>query len=580
MAEPVDPDRARTTASPPSTLEPPRRPQRPEPGTLRKALSAGHDRRARCRRRRRRDRAHRRRPRLLRRRRPEGARRRRAGARARRDRCRRRQDARRGPVPADGHAGHRRDQRRRHHRRVRGRARLRLPRRLRAGRASPTPTPAWAIMPGWGLTVLLPQAVGYPPGQGDERPPATSSMRRPRWPGAWSTTSCPTTSCSPSPASSRPTSPRTTSDGVRRMLQTYDEAAGVTLAERLGDRGPGRRRVARRRPRQRRGRGPPPGRHRTRPHPGLMEPRVSVITLGTTDVDRARSFYEAMGWTATSPDGEVVFMQALGMVLALWSRELLAEDSGVTDAGGWGGVTLAHNVASPDVVDAVLDEARAAGGTIARDGRTDPLGRICRRVRRPRRPPLGGRPQPALAAGRRRLGRPPALSGRRTHSSPSCSPRPRRPSLRQRRRQRRSGRGDHVEPARGQRHASRRRRGRDPADWERVRRRRTACAATARPSTTGSAPPTPPSSSTSSRAAAPASAPAPADRRRPRSRGTWPTAPMRPGLRAAASSPWRTTATPSPTGRWCSCPTARATCTSATRPTTTATASSSSTRVR
>jgi uncharacterized protein len=90
-----------------------------------------------------------------------------------------------------------------------------------------------------------------------------------------------------------------------------------------------------------------------------MEPRVSVITLGTTDVDRARSFYEAMGWTATSPDGEVVFMQALGMVLALWSRELLAEDSGVTDAGGWGGVTLAQNV---------LDQARAAGARIARDG--------------------------------------------------------------------------------------------------------------------------------------------------------------------------------------------------------------------
>lgn len=99
-----------------------------------------------------------------------------------------------------------------------------------------------------------------------------------------------------------------------------------------------------------------------------MDPRVSVITLGTADVDRARTFYEALGWTATSPDGEVVFMQARGMVLALWSRELLAEDSGVTDDGGWGGVTLAHNVTSPDAVDAVLDEARAAGARIAREG--------------------------------------------------------------------------------------------------------------------------------------------------------------------------------------------------------------------
>lgn len=99
-----------------------------------------------------------------------------------------------------------------------------------------------------------------------------------------------------------------------------------------------------------------------------MEARVSVVTLGTGDVDRSRRFYEAMGWQGTSPDGEVVFMQAGGMVLALWSRELLAADSGVTDAGGWGGITLAHNVASPEDVDAVLAQARDAGAHIARDG--------------------------------------------------------------------------------------------------------------------------------------------------------------------------------------------------------------------
>jgi uncharacterized glyoxalase superfamily protein PhnB len=56
------------------------------------------------------------------------------------------------------------------------------------------------------------------------------------------------------------------------------------------------------------------------------------------------------------------------MVLALWSRESLAEDSGVTDGGGWGGVTLAHNVRSPAEVDAVLAEADAAGARIARWG--------------------------------------------------------------------------------------------------------------------------------------------------------------------------------------------------------------------
>jgi uncharacterized glyoxalase superfamily protein PhnB len=56
------------------------------------------------------------------------------------------------------------------------------------------------------------------------------------------------------------------------------------------------------------------------------------------------------------------------MIVALWDRAKLAEDSGVSDGGGWGGVTLAHNVGSPGEVDAVIDEARAAGATIVRPG--------------------------------------------------------------------------------------------------------------------------------------------------------------------------------------------------------------------
>ncbi len=56
------------------------------------------------------------------------------------------------------------------------------------------------------------------------------------------------------------------------------------------------------------------------------------------------------------------------MVFALWGRTQLAEDSGVEDAGGWGGITLAHNVRSPTEVDAVLAEAEAAGATIPRRG--------------------------------------------------------------------------------------------------------------------------------------------------------------------------------------------------------------------
>jgi hypothetical protein len=101
-----------------------------------------------------------------------------------------------------------------------------------------------------------------------------------------------------------------------------------------------------------------------------MEPRVSVITLGVEDPDRARRFYEALGWVGESPDGEVVFFQAGGLVLALWSREKLADDSGVTDSGGWGGVTLAHNVESPAAVDALLAAAEAAGATVVRAAET------------------------------------------------------------------------------------------------------------------------------------------------------------------------------------------------------------------
>ena len=102
---------------------------------------------------------------------------------------------------------------------------------------------------------------------------------------------------------------------------------------------------------------------------GAVEQRVSLVTLGVADVAAARRFYEALGWTPgpTAAD-DVVFFQTGCMILALWSRASLAEDSCVTDSGGWGGITLAHNVGSPAEVDAVLEQARAAGATIARAG--------------------------------------------------------------------------------------------------------------------------------------------------------------------------------------------------------------------
>jgi predicted lactoylglutathione lyase len=100
-----------------------------------------------------------------------------------------------------------------------------------------------------------------------------------------------------------------------------------------------------------------------------VEQRLSLVTLGVADLARARAFYEALGWrTGAAPADDVVFFQSGGMIVALWGREQLAEDSGVEDEGGWGGVTLAHNVRSPEEVDAVIAEAEKAGARIVRPG--------------------------------------------------------------------------------------------------------------------------------------------------------------------------------------------------------------------
>lgn len=99
-----------------------------------------------------------------------------------------------------------------------------------------------------------------------------------------------------------------------------------------------------------------------------MDQRLSLITLGISDLDRARSFYEALGWkTGAAPDDDVAFFQVGGMVVALWNRAKLAEDSAVKEGSGWGGITLAYNTRSPQEVDDVIEEARAAGATIGRE---------------------------------------------------------------------------------------------------------------------------------------------------------------------------------------------------------------------
>jgi uncharacterized protein len=97
-----------------------------------------------------------------------------------------------------------------------------------------------------------------------------------------------------------------------------------------------------------------------------MDQRVSIITLGVTDLDRSREFYERLRWRRSMAKAEgIVFFQAGGMALALYPRHELAKDANVAPEGhGFTGITLAYNARTREDVDSVLAEAKAAGATI------------------------------------------------------------------------------------------------------------------------------------------------------------------------------------------------------------------------
>ncbi|MES2962286.1 MAG: VOC family protein [Bdellovibrionota bacterium] len=98
-----------------------------------------------------------------------------------------------------------------------------------------------------------------------------------------------------------------------------------------------------------------------------MEPRLTLLTLGVTDLARTRAFYEkAFGWKAAkASQGDVVFFKTHGTVIALYPRHLLAEDAKVPAHGsGFSGVTCAFNVPTKEDVAKVLATAEAAGAVI------------------------------------------------------------------------------------------------------------------------------------------------------------------------------------------------------------------------
>ncbi len=97
----------------------------------------------------------------------------------------------------------------------------------------------------------------------------------------------------------------------------------------------------------------------------LPRQRVTLITLGCRDLDRARAFYQAWGWQAHPSSNEAVsFYQMNGAALALFGLDDLAKDQGRPDAAlGTGAITLAQNCADDRETDAVFDAAIAAGAT-------------------------------------------------------------------------------------------------------------------------------------------------------------------------------------------------------------------------
>jgi predicted lactoylglutathione lyase len=97
-----------------------------------------------------------------------------------------------------------------------------------------------------------------------------------------------------------------------------------------------------------------------------MEQRINLVTLGVRDVQQAQEFYERMGWSGRSPDGEVVFFQAGGMIFGLYAREKLLAENGVTAGEEGDAMTLGYLVGSPEEADAVMAAAEAAGGRIGR----------------------------------------------------------------------------------------------------------------------------------------------------------------------------------------------------------------------
>lgn len=103
----------------------------------------------------------------------------------------------------------------------------------------------------------------------------------------------------------------------------------------------------------------------------MMKPKISLVTLGVSDLARSTAFYkDGLGWPTHGDFQTVTFLKLEGTWLSLYSRESLAADAQTAPAGeGFRGFTLAHNVASQQEVDQVMKLAENAGAKIVKPAR-------------------------------------------------------------------------------------------------------------------------------------------------------------------------------------------------------------------
>lgn len=100
-----------------------------------------------------------------------------------------------------------------------------------------------------------------------------------------------------------------------------------------------------------------------------MEQRVTLITLGVSDLQRSARFYlDGLGWQSTADSSEhIIFIQMNGFLLSLYPHNKLAADATVVeDRSSFRGFTLAYNVSNPSQVDQILATAQKAGAKLTK----------------------------------------------------------------------------------------------------------------------------------------------------------------------------------------------------------------------